>query len=84
MDYLIRRSEGQGFRTVRGLDFTYRLERDSVLRILREHREIDQQIPRGEIEKAWSRRPVARRKDLDDLRGSSYLFGIVTDSRIVQ
>ena len=80
----IRRNQGQGFRTVRGLEFTYRLERDSVLRILREHREIDQQIPRGEVEKAWSRRPLASRKDLDDLRGSSYLFGIVTDRRIVQ
>lgn len=80
----IRGSEGQGFQTVRGLDFTYRLERDSVLRILRGQHEIDQQITRGEVEKAWSRRPVASRKDLDDLRGSSYLFGIVTDRRIIQ
>ncbi len=80
----IRRSQGQGFRTVRGLDFTYRLENDSVLRILRKHHEINRNIPRGDVEKAWSRRPLAGPKDLHRLQGSSYLFGIVTDRRIVQ
>ncbi len=79
----IRRSQGEGFRTVRGLDFTYRLENDSVLRILRKQHEINRNIPRGDVEKAWSRRPLARPKDLHRLQGSSYLFGIVTDRRIV-
>jgi hypothetical protein len=75
--------QGAEFKTKRGYPFTYRVEGDSGIWFERGGKEINQRLWRRELEKALSRLPLHGPADLKDFRDSSYLYGLLTDPRIV-
>jgi hypothetical protein len=72
---------GEGFRTVKGLPFCYRLAGDSVW-IERDGRAINRVLAKSEFQKAWKRLPVSGPGELQDLQGPSYVFAILNDPRV--
>lgn len=68
---------GQPFHLVRGGEFTYRVDGAHVLPD-RTHR----QLHKSQFKTALERMPVTGPGDLQDLQGPSYLYAILTDSRI--
>lgn len=67
---------GREFHQYRGKVFMYSLQGRAISLST-----TNQVIGRNEIKKAWEREP-RKVSDLQDLRGPSYLFAIVTDPRI--
>ncbi len=72
---------GEGFTTIQGRTFRYRLAGDSV-RVERDGRAINQALAKSEFQKAWERWPVTGPGELQDLRGPSYVFAILSDPRV--
>ena len=70
--------QGQEFRQKRGGRFSYKVVGGHVVPDRTNH-----QIPRSQFAKAFERWPVAGPGELQDLRGPSYLFAILSDHRIV-
>lgn len=73
----ISKYQDSSFHQLRGKAFTYKLIRNSVI-----PNTTNITIPRSHFEKAWGRMPVTGPGALQDLRGPSYLFAILSDSRI--
>jgi hypothetical protein len=73
----IRNHEGEQFRQVRGNPFDYRLTE----RTLRPST-TNQAIARSHFQRAWERRPLKGPGQLQDLRGPSYLYAVLSDQRI--
>jgi hypothetical protein len=72
---------GEQFSTVEGLRFRYAMAGDTVW-IERDGRIIDQSLSMGEFRKAHERWPVKGPGEFENLRGPSYVFAILNDSRI--
>ena len=69
---------GEVFRQPRGKPFTYSVSGDTVYLDA-----ANQDLSRRQIAEALGRMPLAGPDDLSDLSGSSYIYAIVTDRRIV-
>jgi hypothetical protein len=80
----IRDHVGRPFRTKRGLPFTYQFAGEETLRPITRGRPVNRVLPKGEFEKAWMRLSGSGPGELQDVQGSSYVFGILADKRIVQ
>jgi len=72
---------GEDFSTIKGLPFRYALAGQTVW-IERDGRRIEQVLGQSEFRKAWERWPVGGPGELQDLRGPSYIFAILSDARI--
>jgi hypothetical protein len=71
-------SAGQGFKTVKGLPFTYEVN-GQVVRVSR----ADQNLSRSEFEKAYNLMPLRRPGQINRIvRGPAYVYAILTDPRI--
>ena len=74
----IKNHEGEDFRTVLGLRFTYRVENDYLTTT-----RTDYPISIKDFEKAYSLKRLEGPGQLANLvRGPSYVFAILTDKRI--
>jgi hypothetical protein len=78
----ILRFQGQQFRTVTKLPYTYRVEGGSGIWFYRGGRRIEHRLWRGELEEALRRPAVRKPSDLHMFQCPSYLFGLLTDPRI--
>lgn len=68
---------GEVFRQVRGGEFTYQVIGGQVV-----PDRTDYSFVKSQFEQALDRMPVTGPGELNDLRGPSYLFAILTDRRI--
>lgn len=73
----IRSHQGETFRQKRGGTFKYRVASSMVIPDRTNH-----SLPRSQFEEALARMPVTGPGELNDLRGPSYLYAILTDPRI--
>jgi hypothetical protein len=69
---------GEAFHQKHGKSFTYSVSGDTVYLDT-----IDQDLSRRQITEALGRMPLTDPAEISDLRGSSYIYAILTDSRIV-
>ena len=70
--------QGQTFRTVRGLPFTYEVN-GQILRVSR----AKQNLPRTEFEKAYKLLPLNGPGKINSIvRGPAYVYAILTDPRV--
>ncbi|ACB84183.1 hypothetical protein [Natranaerobius thermophilus] len=69
--------EGESFQQKRGKQFTYKVKGNSIVPDTTKY-----PIPIKDIIKGLNRGQVTRVADLKDLRGSSYIYALVTDKRI--
>jgi hypothetical protein len=69
--------EGETFHLVKGGAFTYRVVGGHVV-----PDRTPQQIPRSQFAKALERLPLAGPGEIQDLRGPSFVFAIISDPRI--
>ena len=79
----IERHQGQQFKTKRGLSFTHKVEGSNGIWFFREGKRIEQRLWRGEVEKALHKLPLEGPSDIKEFRDSSYLYGLLTDRRII-
>ncbi len=75
----IEQHEGETFHQIRGQAFTYEIISGAVVPST-----TNQQLPRGHFEKAVNLLPLKNTVPVQHLRGPSYLYAILTDSRISQ
>jgi hypothetical protein len=73
--------EGAEFRTARDLPFTYSVDGNGIW-FYRDGKRINQRLARGEVDQAILMCPVSRTTGLSKFRNSSYLYGLLMDSRI--
>ena len=73
----IEQHAGQTFRQKRGARFTYRVRSDMVT-----PDRTNYSFPKSQFRKAFDRMPVDGPGELQDLRGPSYLYAILTDPRV--
>jgi len=73
----------QAFDTVTGRRFEYFVD-GMVIRILRVGRQINRNLPWSQFVKAIERCPLQNTREIQDLQGPSYIFGILMDTRIRQ
>jgi hypothetical protein len=79
----LRQFQAQAFDTVTGLKFDYLLD-GMAIRIFREGRPINRVLPWSQVVKAIQRCPLQDTREIQDLQGPSYIFGILMDARIRQ
>lgn len=79
----ILRFQGEQFRTATKLPYTYSVEGDSGIWFYRNGKRIEHRLWRGELEAALKRPAVSRPRDLQRFQCPSYLFGLLTDPRII-
>jgi hypothetical protein len=70
---------GQVFRQVGGGEFIYKVSATGSSVMLSR---TNQSLGRAMFEKAWRRRPISGPSAINDLRGPSYLYAILSDPRI--
>ncbi len=75
----IKTHAGQEFHQKTGASFRYHIDGVYVV-----PDRTNQRLPRKHVEKALSRMPVDGPGQLNDLRGPSYLYALLVDSRIRQ
>lgn len=75
--YSITAAEGREFQQVRGQKFMYTLSGEYVIPNTTKIR-----IPKRYFEKAWNRMPVSGPGKINDLIAPSYLYAILSDSRV--
>jgi hypothetical protein len=75
----IKANEGQTFRQIRGQEFTYTVSGTTVIPST-----TNQNLPRAHFEEASSLLPLENTVPVQHLRGPSYLFAVLMDSRIRQ
>jgi hypothetical protein len=68
---------------VTNLPYTYSVEGKSGIWFFRDGERVEHRLWRGELEAALTKSPLTRPSDLKQFQCSSYLFGLVTDPRIV-
>ena len=75
----LREFEGNEFRTVRGLPFTYEFIGENSIRVSR----ANQVISKINFEKALSVMPILGPGEISNLvRGSAYVYALVVDERL--
>ena len=77
------RYQGAEFKTIRHLPFTYQVEGDSGIWFFRGRHRIDHKLWRGQLEEALKKCPLTKTADVQQFQCPSYLFGLLTDSRIL-
>jgi len=78
----LRNHEGEIFQTTTNLTFTYEVKGNGIW-FYRDGNRINQLLTRSEFEKGLDRCPLHTVAELSDLRDPSYLFGLLTDRRIL-
>ena len=73
---------GEEFRTATDLPFTYEVDGNGLW-FSREGKRVPKRLSRNEFEKGLARCPLHSVSDLCDLFDPSYLYGLLTDSRII-
>lgn len=73
--------QGEPFRTVTGLPFTYEVEGNGIW-FFRDGRRINRKLPRRHVNKAVDRCPLGATTDIADLFDFAYLFALLKDGRI--
>ncbi|HSW50830.1 MAG TPA: hypothetical protein VLH09_11680 [Bryobacteraceae bacterium] len=74
--------QGEQFLTITGKPFTYVVEHASGIWFSRSGKRIDKKLWRGHVDKAVDRCPLGGPGEIADLFDSSYLYGLLMDSRI--
>jgi hypothetical protein len=74
----VTRYEGEEFFTKTGTSFYYTIK-GNVLNPTHTERN----IPKSNFEKALTRLPLVKTTQLNDLQGYAYIYGILTDKRIM-
>ncbi len=77
----IESQEGEEFKTVRQLPFTYSVE-GAGLWFFREGRRINRKLTRSQANEAISRCPLTATTEIKDLMDYPYLFALLMDPRI--
>jgi hypothetical protein len=77
----IQSHQGEEFRTVERLPFTYEVEGAGIW-FFREGRRIERKLTRTQVDKAIARCPLTRTTEIKDLMDYSYLFALLMDARI--
>jgi len=75
--------QGESFRTARGLVFRYVVDGNGVW-FERDGARVNKRLSRKDFDKAVARLPLRKTTDISDCFDYAYLYGILTDSRIVQ
>jgi hypothetical protein len=75
--------QGTEFKTKTGLPFTHRVEGDSGIWFFRDGQRVNMRLSRRELEEAVQRLPLDGPTDLKEFRDPSYLYGLLTDRRII-
>jgi hypothetical protein len=75
--------QGTEFKTKTGLPFTHRVEGDSGIWFFRDGQRVNMRLSRRELEEAVQRLPLDGPMDLKEFRDPSYLYGLLTDRRII-
>lgn len=78
----IKDHQGEEFRTVRGLPFTYGVEGDSGVWFFRDGHKVPKRLARSDVVKAVRRCPLENTVDIRDCFDPSYLFALLMDQRI--
>ena len=73
----IKKHEGDTFKTITGLEFSYSIDGDSII-----PSRTDWKIPRSHVLKLLDRVPLKDTTEIQDVMGPSYLWGILNDERI--
>lgn len=73
----IKACEGETFRQIRGGEFTYTVAGSAVI-----PDRTNQNIPRAHFEEATTLLPLSNTVPVQHLRGPSYIYAILMDSRI--
>jgi hypothetical protein len=73
----IKALEGHTFRQVRGKEFKYSIVGSALV-----PEGINQNITRGEFEKALSLLPLENTAPVQHLRGPSYIYAVLMDKRV--
>lgn len=73
---------GEEFRTVTDLPFTYQVDGNGLW-FYRDGKRVPKRLSRNEFEKGLGRCPLHSVGDIRDLFDPSYLYGLLTDSRII-
>lgn len=75
----ILQNEGQTFKTITGLDFTYTMDKETLV-----PSRTDYNIPKSEIQKAFDLLPLKCPGEINDIvRGPAYVWAILNDQRIM-
>ena len=74
----VKQHAGEEFLTKTGKSFSYDFTTGAVT--VTEHR--IEQLPKSHFEEAFRRMPVSGPGELQDLQGPSYIYSLLTDSRI--
>lgn len=77
------RHQGAEFRTIRGRPFTYEVEGSSGIWFFLDGRKVNRRLWRGELEDALKLCPLTAPSELKSFQDPSYLFGLLTDPRII-
>jgi hypothetical protein len=77
----IKSHQGEEFRTVERLPFTYEVEGAGIW-FFRDGQRINRKLTRTQVDKAIARCPLRRTTEIKDLMDYSYLFALLMDARI--
>jgi hypothetical protein len=77
------RHQGEEFRTKKELPFKYEIDGSSGIWFFRKGKKIPKRLWRGDLEKALAKAPIQRPSDIKECFDSSYVYGLLTDARIV-
>ncbi len=73
----VKLHQGETFHTVRGLEFTYKVNGETVI-----HTRSKATLSRSDFEKAVRLAPKKPSDLHNDVAGPSYVYAIITDSRL--
>lgn len=77
----IKRHQGEEFKTVTGLPFTYLIEGNGIW-FDRGGKRINRKLTRSQVNEAIARCPLTRTTEIKDLIDYPYLFSLLADTRI--
>ena len=77
------RNQGSQFKTVTDLPFTYKIEGATGIWFFRDGKRINRRLGRQELESALQKLPLRSPTELKEFQDPSYLFGLLTDRRII-
>jgi hypothetical protein len=78
----ITEHQGDEFRTITGLPFTYEIDGNSGIWFYRDRRRIEKRLGRHDVDKAIRRCPLTNTVEIRDCFDPAYLFALLMDSRI--
>ena len=83
----IQMHKNEGFYTKTGKHFTYNIEGEAIrpIRLLEYNcKSVNRLIPKKDFAKAISIMPISSLSQLSFAQGASYLYGIITDKRMLE